>query len=359
MEDSKIILSIIVPVYNVERYVRKCVDSLLNQDIDNYEIILVDDGSTDNSPQICDEYAASSLSAAGTSPFSEADHFIIPIRVIHQQNSGLSAARNAGVKCANGTYLMFVDSDDYIEPNVLGGLMVQVERDNLDVLRYDFRNVNEQYEEFHPNKAPKRDVDLSESVVDGETFLNERLGPGCYVCHFILRRDLIIGEKTSNIKHYTSEKDSCLFTEGIYFEDVDWTPRMLLRANRVASTPKVVYNYLWRTGSITLPTDLEKRKNLLDDKIRLIRGFQEQSKFVKDSKWFKWMESSTAVGILSTVAEFPTDERDSYIAELRSMRVFPLMTEREKMWTHRLKMQLANISPKLYCIMMKFIHKGK
>ena len=133
-------LSFIVPVYNVALYLRKCVDSLLAQDYDDYEIILVDDGSTDESGVICDEYAASSLSAAGTSPFSEADHSIIPIRVIHQVNAGLSAARNTGIKAAKGEYICFVDSDDYWEPNVLGGLMAQVERDNLDVLRFDYQN---------------------------------------------------------------------------------------------------------------------------------------------------------------------------------------------------------------------------
>ena len=85
-------LSFIVPVYNVAPYLRKCVDSLLAQDYDDYEIIFVDDGSTDESGKICDEYAASPLSAIGTSPFSEADHSTIPIRVIHQVNAGLSAA---------------------------------------------------------------------------------------------------------------------------------------------------------------------------------------------------------------------------------------------------------------------------
>jgi hypothetical protein len=177
---------------------------------------------------------------------------------------------------------------------------------------------------------------------------------------FILRRDMIYSGQPSNIQHNISDiAQRVLFTPGIYFEDVDWTPRMLLKAQRVASTDRVVYNYLWRQGSITLPDTPQKREKVLEDKIKLIRGFQEQSQFVKDPAWFTWMESSTAMGILSTVAKFPTDERDSYIAELRSMRVFPLMTEREKMWTHRLKMQLVNISPKLYCIMMKFIHKGK
>ena len=75
----------------------------------------------------------------------------------------------------------------------------------------------------------------------------------------------------------TVYREDCLFKKGIYFEDTEWTPRMLLRAQRVASTSQIVYNYLWRTGSITLPTDSIKRKKVLEDKIRLIRGFQEQS----------------------------------------------------------------------------------
>ena len=337
-------LSIIVPIYGVEQYLCKCVDSLLAQDLpaSDYEIILVDDESPDACPQICDEYAKEHAN----------------IRVIHQTNAGLSAARNAGLKVAKGEYVCFVDSDDYWEENVLGGLMEQVEWDNLDVLRYDFRNVNEKYEEFHPNKDPKRDVDLSESVVDGETFLNERLGPGCYACQFILRRVLIINNYTSNIKHNTSEKSCCLFTEGIYFEDTDWTPRMLLRANRVASTPMVVYNYLWRTGSITLPTDPIKREKVLKDKIRLIRGFKEQSKLVKDPIWFTWMMSSTAMGVLGMLAKMPFAERKLYLQELKSLHIFPLYTKKEKMLSHKIKTIMANISPSLYCYIMCVLRKG-
>lgn len=352
-------LSFIVPVYNVAPYLRKCVYSLVHQDFSDYEIILIDDGSTDNSPQICDEFASPSFTNSLT-------HSVV-IKVIHQANAGLSAARNTGIKAAKGEYICFVDSDDYWEENVLGGLMAQVERENLDVLRFNYQNVNERYEVFSPNKDPKRDVDYSEEVTDGETFLNERLGPACYAVMFILRRDMILNLKSEEIVppagkeiiNHKSEIDDCLFTPGIYFEDTDWTPRMLLRAKRVASTPQVVYNYLWRTGSITLPTDPVKRKKVLEDKIKLIRGFQEQSKLVKDPIWFTWMTSSTAMGVLSAVANLSALERDTYIAELRSLRVFPLMTEKEKMWTHRIKMQLANFSPKLYCIIMKFLHKRK
>lgn len=403
-------LSFIVPVYNVAPYLRKCVDSLLAQDYDDYEIILVDDGSTDDSPQICDEYAASPLSAKGTSPFSEADHSIAPIRVIHQVNAGLSAARNAGIRCANGAYLCFVDSDDYWQPNVLGSLMVQVERENLDVLRFDYQNVrlknDGEYEVFQPNKDPKRDVDYSEEVTDGETFLNERLGPACYAVMFVVKRSLLVrNEENKNTEstaacsdlrvttNYSARKqasgqndcefrtagtdiqslqdsskkhallaktnenshadsEDCLFKEGIYFEDTDWTPRMLLRAKRVASSPMVVYNYLWRTGSITLPTNPIKRKKVLEDKIRLIRGFQEQSKLVKDPIWFTWMTSSTAMGVLGILVSIPSSERQPYLQELKSLNVFPLSIKREKVLSHKIKTIMANISPLLYCTLM-------
>ncbi len=278
-------LSIIVPIYGVEQYLRKCVDSLLAQDLPSseYEIILVDDESPDACPQICDEYAAAHEN----------------IRVIHRENGGLSAARNSGIEIAQGDYLMFVDSDDYIEPNVLGKLMAQVERDNLDVLRYRLQYVrvrsesmselvNEaEYEVYNPYKSdPFKDNDYSEEVTDGVTFLNTSMSTACYAWAFIIKRDLIYSDQTStinnqtlenitsNIKHQTS---NILFTEKIYFEDTDWTPRMLVKAKRVASTNTVVYNYLQREGSITKAVNRSKQQKVLDDKMRLIGEMQRLS----------------------------------------------------------------------------------
>lgn len=316
-------LSFIVPIYGVEQYLQKCVDSLLTQDLasSEYEIILVDDGSPDTCPQICDDYATAHKN----------------IRVVHRENGGLSAARNSGIKAAKGKYVCFVDSDDYWEPNVLKGLMEQIDREQLDVLRFNFRNVNERYEEFHPNKAPKRDIDYSETVTDGEDFLNNRLGQMCYAVMFVINRELL---------------DSCVFKEGIYFEDVEWTPRMLLRAKRVASTSTIVYNYLWREGSITLPDNPQKREKVLRDKIALIRGFKEQSKLVKNPIWFTWMTSSTAMGVLGMLAKMPFAERKLYLQELKLLHIFPLYTKKEKMLSHKIKTFIANLSPKLYCTLM-------
>lgn len=314
-------LSFIVPVYKVAPYLCKCVDSLLAQDYEGYEIILVDDGSPDECPQICDSYA----------------DIYDNIRVIHQQNAGLSAARNAGLKVSKGEYVCFVDSDDYWQPNVLKGLMAHIERDNLDVLRFNYQNVNERYEVFSPNKDPKRDVDYSESVVDGETFLNERLGPACYAVMFIMRRDIL---------------DDCVFKEGIYFEDVEWAPRMLMNAKRVASTTKIVYNYLWRSGSITLPDNPQKLEKVLRDKMALIKGFKEQGALAKDPKWFDGMTSFTAMTILNALAQVSYAERKAYLKEIETLRIFPLATKYEKKKSHKIKVILANISPSLYCSLM-------
>ena len=330
-------LSIIIPVYNVEAYLKQCLDSVLVDNAFTGQVICVNDGSTDGSGKILEQYATK---------YPNVD-------IILQKNAGLSAARNSGIKAAKGEYVVFLDSDDYWEPNVLDGLLAQIDREELDVLRYNFQNVRVvdakhldslnldaahiEYEVFSPNKAQKRDVDYSESVIDGEEFLNNRLGPMCYAWAFVIRRELL---------------DGCIFKEGIYFEDTEWTPRMLVRAKRVASTPMIVYNYLWRTGSITLPTDPVKRKKVIDDKIALIRGYKEQSKMVKDPIWFEWMTSFTAMTILGMLAHLPLDQRKSYLKELKSLKIFPLSIKREKVLSHKIKTILANLSPALYCTLM-------
>ena len=250
-------LSIIVPIYNVAPYLRKCVDSLLAQDISDYEIILVDDGSTDDSGIIADELTAHKK----TLPKGKG----VSMRVIHQENAGLSAARNTGIAAAQGEYIMFVDSDDYLQPNVLGVLIEQIERDKLDVLRFRYQNVRENGEIFIPHEGMKTDYnDYSNSSVDGMTFLNDRMWIQCYAWQFIVCVALCKKE---------------LFTPGIYFEDTDWTPRMLLQAKRVASTELVAYNYLWRDGSITLTSDKEKLRKHLHDKIKILEQLNTCGKF--------------------------------------------------------------------------------
>lgn len=320
-------LSFIVPLYNVENYLCKCVDSLLAQEYSNYEIILVDDGSTDNSGTICDEYASSSFVHSLTRS--------VVIKVIHQDNAGLSAARNAGLKVAQGEYVCFVDSDDYWQPNVLGGLMAQVEQENLDVLRFDYQNVNEQYAVSDPNRYP-HPVDLCTDIVTGEQYLNERMFYTCYAVMYIMRREIVP-----------------TFTIGIHFEDVDWFPRMMLRANKVNSTSMIVYNYLIRQGSITqVQGDTAKIKRNQEDNFYVLNTLTDLQKSNPDCQWLANMASMIASGMLASVAVYFYSERKEYIKRLETLNVFPLHIANQGK-TYRKRAKLINlIGPKLYCMLM-------
>ena len=316
-------LSVIVPIYGVEQYLHKCVDSLLDQDIpsSDYEIILVDDGGHDKCPQICDDYAAAHEN----------------IRVVHQENGGLSAARNSGIEVAQGEYIMFVDSDDYIEPKVLKELIEQVERDNLDVLRYRLQYVTPQYEVYNPYKSdPFKGNDYSDVPTDGVSFLNSRMNTQCYAWQFILRLDLIYSR--------FSALDSCLFTEGIYFEDTDWTPRMLVRALRVGSTKMVVYTYLMREGSITNAVNRSKQKKVLDDKMRLVETLQKQSKELqkqgKENRWFAKMIADTSISIITILGTQFHSECKEYLAKLEALNIYPIQSRIAKA-------KLINLSPRI------------
>ncbi|MBR6932576.1 MAG: glycosyltransferase [Bacteroidales bacterium] len=319
-------LSIIVPVYNVEAYLQKCVASLLDQDLskEDYEIILVDDGSTDGSAALCDTFAAEQGN----------------IRVIHQPNRGLSGTRNTGIAAATAEYIQFVDSDDFLTPKVLGSLVGQMEKRELDVLRFNYQDVNMAGEVFEPNKYVKPYVDFSGEVCDGLTFLNERLGFACYACQFIVKAALL-------------QREGNGFKEGIYFEDVEWTPRILVQAGRVASTDTVVYNYLFRTDSIARNTDLEKKRKAIRDKMTILDGFDVLRRQVRDDRWFKGMTAQVALSCLVIVGQYFFPQRKEYIKMLRKRVFFPLSAYHATK-SARWKIWLANVSPSLVC---RFYHR--
>ena len=284
-------------------------DSLLVQDISDYEIILVDDGSTDDSGAIAEEIVREEIDNDSNrqSPIAN----LPTLRVIHQKNAGLSAARNSGIAVAQGDYIMFVDSDDYLQPNVLGALMEQVRRDNLDVLRFRYQNVRESGEVFVPHEGMKTDYnDYSSVSTDGLTFLNDRMWVQCYVVQFLVKTDIVRQE---------------LFTPGIYFEDTDWTPRMLLRTKRVASTDLVVYNYLWREGSITLSQkDINKMRKQLQDKLALIGKLNMLGNSVANRRWFDGMISGLVINVVGIIAQYFYKERKDYIKQIKSYGVLPI-----------------------------------
>lgn len=318
-------LSIIVPVYNVADYLPKCLDSLLAQNLpqDEYEIIVVNDGSTDNSGEIAQQYADKYAN----------------ITLVNQANQGLSGARNTGIKCAIGDYIQFVDSDDYLEENVLGGLMKQVEDDDLDVLRFNYENINDKGDVINPNKDPKHFVDFSNEVVDGLTFLNNKLGPACYAVQFIIKKELLID-------------NNIIFKSGIYFEDVEWTPRMLLKAGRVASTGAVVYYYLVREGSITKAVNKDKQRKVLEDKILLIQSIKEQYCQNTNAIWYLSMIAGTVLSTIGYIATNFYDEHSAYLSKIKELKVYPLSYTQSTPSVKR-KLQLINFSSSLYCWLIR------
>jgi glycosyltransferase involved in cell wall biosynthesis len=217
MEQIK--FSIIVPIYKVEKYIHKCIESLINQTYKNIEILLIDDGSPDQCPKICDEYAA------------QHDY----VYVYHKKNRGLSDARNYGLARANGEFIIFVDSDDYIDIDSCYRFnKILEENSQIDVLASNsrvFGNV-EQNDEMYT---------IFDGVISGESFLKEQFKKNTmYVTAWrnIYRRSFLLNNKL-------------LFKFGILHEDEQWTPRVFLNAENVLVTDFVFYNHNIRQGSIT------------------------------------------------------------------------------------------------------------
>jgi len=211
---TEVLLSLIVPVYNVAPYLEKCMQSLLAQDLRDMEIIVIDDGSTDDCPAILERFR---------SLFPE------KIQVIRQENGGLSSARNSGLNIAQGNYLAFVDSDDWIDPEYYRRLLNLAIENNLDLVH---GNAWFHYENRQTDKLIYTDG-FSQAVMPGSEVLKARLAAKTFlhmVWMHIYRREFI-----QNI--------GVRFTHGLIHEDVLWTTRVFLEAKRVAYDPTPGYFY--------------------------------------------------------------------------------------------------------------------
>ena len=223
---QEILISFVVPVYNVEKYLYRCVKSILNQGYSNFELILVDDGSKDKSSKMCDEFKNNDKR----------------IRVIHKENGGLSSARNAGIKAAIGEYICFVDSDDWIEKNLLEEFVKVVDEQD-DVFVYGHRMVKE-YKVFDDKDYPVETI--SGAVALDKFVLNKING---YAWNKIVRRTLLF-------------KYDIFFPEGRNYEDIPTTYKIFIHARKVKITEKPLYNYfVSNSNSIT---SKDNAKNLID-----------------------------------------------------------------------------------------------
>lgn len=217
MNKKKPLVSVIVPCYNVEHYLPKCIDSILSQTYRNLEIWLVDDGSPDNCGTICDEYAQKDAR----------------IKVIHQQNRGLSDARNAALDVMTGEYVVCVDSDDHISPTHVEGLYHLIEKYSAQVAVNSFCAFMENTEPY-PAKKPNTDIVLESGSKAVETMFYQELF-----------------DSSAWGKMYEAGLfDDVRYPSGLLFEDLPTTYRLLLKAEKVVFNDEQSYFYLLRSNSI-------------------------------------------------------------------------------------------------------------
>lgn len=210
------LISVIVPVYNVEQYLEKCVNSIINQTYKNLEIILVDDGATDSSGNMCDELAKSDNR----------------IKVYHKENGGLSDARNYGVERATGDYIGFVDSDDYIDSEMYEKLYEAIKKENVDVAECSLKVI-------YPGKI--------------ELFTDEKyykvLGKTEYLEEYLTIKKIFGSVWTKLIKSDVAKK--LVFPKGKLYEDTYYAYDLIEKVDRYVIMNNPYYNYLMRENSIT------------------------------------------------------------------------------------------------------------
>lgn len=227
----KPLISIIVPVYNVEAYMNQCIESIVGQTYKNIEIILVDDGSTDNCPTLCDDWKVKD------------DR----IKVIHKENGGLSDARNVGIQIAQGEYIGFVDSDDVIEKSMYESLLEVISKYEADIVQCQTIKYSELRSlEFISSENDRIMVLDSHDAVE---LLIKGKGVICAVYSMLIKSNLA---------------KSVLFEVGKINEDVLWTYRIMVNAKKVVLTSKTLYGYFQRSGSIMNSEYTEKRFDALE-----------------------------------------------------------------------------------------------
>ncbi len=231
--------SLIVPVYNVEKYLAKCLDSILNQTYTDFEIIVVNDGSPDNSQAIIDEYA---------------EKYPDKIKAYVKENGGLSDARNFGIERAQGDYLLFIDSDDYIDPTALSCIKKSIDNGRPDVIGFNLITVDEKGSRLEELTRPNiTGVSGAEAII-ALVEQNQYFEPAC------------------GFAYRTQYWKSCgyEFMKGIYHEDFALMPLVILRAEKVSCIDIDAYYYVNTDGSITRTRSEDRLRRLSAD---LFKGY--------------------------------------------------------------------------------------
>lgn len=241
MSDNKPLISVIVPVYNVEKYLKQCIDSIINQTYKNLEIILVNDGSKDNSGIICDEYSKKDSR----------------IKVIHQENKGASVARNRGIKESKGEYISFIDSDDFITNDMLDILLSMCIENQCGISKCETIDIKDR-------NMPKVSRSNNVKVYDSNYILND-----------IYEKKPIFNPAPCNKLYKRNLFDKIKFEEGIIYEDEAIMCQLIFYAQKIAITNDILYCYFLSPKSVMRSSFSEKRFDIL-------KAFEIRMKFLRD-----------------------------------------------------------------------------
>lgn len=265
---DKPLVSVIVPVFNTEQYLSRCIDSLINQRYENIEIVLVDDGSTDNSGAICEQYS-----------------FDKRIKIIHKKNGGLSDARNAGLALANGTFVSFVDSDDYIDLDFFSNFAMQTIVHDADVVVCSFNKIQNGICQKHIRKGI-----ATHKIYNQKEFIELSIKNKCLEaasCFYIYKTSFIFN-------------NNLFFKKGIKHEDMQFLMRFVLKANSFVYLDSNFYYYDTREGSIMTTFDLTK----YSDAISIYKEWEELFRTIDDKVLKKYLEGFLCRCLIRTIRDY-------------------------------------------------------
>lgn len=249
-EKPEVFLSVIIPIYRVEKYLYKCINSVLGQGYKDIELILVDDGSDDSCPQICDDYA-------------ETDS---RIKVIHKENGGLSSARNAGMMIAKGKYIWFVDADDWIGEDCVYSIWNKIQKYSPDILMFDADSVSETDQELYGTNYMRRGKIIPDVLFAGKDFFQKDYLNDAYRSSACIN---IFSQQYLKKHHLT-------FLDNYAHEDEDFTFRAIILAEKILYMDKIFYIRRYRDNSLMTSAFHEKQ---ISDFFQIMKG---NTQFVAD-----------------------------------------------------------------------------
>lgn len=291
-------LSIIIPVYNTQEYLYKCFEPFQKSVDGNIEVIFVNDGSTDNSSEILNEFE------------QEYDF----VKVINQENQGLSGARNTGIKNASGKYFILLDSDDWLERETILKIYNLAVQKDLDLVGFRLQFVDEEgkitgISEKHPLAY--------ENKITGAEALIEGYQPSS-ACLFMYKTSFIIN---TNLEFY----------RGIMQEDVEFTVRLLLHADKVLFTDKIGYNYYKRSDSMTTTLSKERIERYLSDSILVANQIRNNKQFIEQEATINAIEKNYNSVVWNLLWRFLVKPKETNfffkeqcLKELKAKKLYPI-----------------------------------